>query len=343
MTQIDVNTIFELLRIQATLDQVANLLKAKNLDHSAGSWEDMIGKRLKPYLHDKSLKTEELLLLLREVEEHGGQHVLLYRLGRNDSFGDLFKDGGIEKRIASLSDWPNVGEASFVNLPDKPMIVEVRRDKNGPHPSLVVKVVEKRIHKRRKGTELDKGDLIVRYKQEPYRAVNVVRISGDGTAEVRIFSHKEAVSYEGEAMGLLQRLAPLVPITKWESHSLGKLRDNLLDPNKRNEMKKHFKLRHTQQRDANGNRLQAAIGSLSSDIYEAQGLISSLDLFGNPQNASHCDRASIYLLPDQVTGREIAIGLHGDTNGNPNEFSIGAKITRDEYEHILNSLLKYNK
>lgn len=343
MSQIDVNVIFELLRIQATLDQVANLLKSKSLDHFAGSWDDMISKRLKPYLHDKSLKTEDLLLLLREVEEHGGQHVLLYRLGRNDDFGALFEAGELERRVTPLPDWPNVGEASFVNLPEKPTIVEVRRDRKGPRSSLIVKIVEKRIHKRRKGTEEDKGDLIVRYKQEPYRAVNVVRITDDGFAEVRIFSQKEAVSYEGDAMALLQRTAPLVPIGKWESYSLGRLRNNLLDPKKRNEMKKHFKLRHTQQRDAQGNRLQAAVGSFSSDIYEAQGLIGSLDLFGNPDNASHCDRASVYLLPDDATGREIAVVLHGDNNGHPNEFSIGARVTRDEYERMLNSLIKYNE
>ena len=280
---------------------------------------------------------------MREVEEHGGQHVLLYRLGRNDNFGNLFDQGEVEKRIALLSDWPPVGEASFVNLPPKPTIVEIRRDKKGPYSSLIVKIVEERIHRRRKGTEEDKGDFIVRYKQEPYRAVNVVRISSDGTAEVRIFSHKEAASYEAEAMGLLQRLAPLVPIGKWESYSLSKLRDNLLDPKKRNEMKRHFKLRHTQQRDANGNRLQAAVGALSSDIYEAHGLIGSLDLFGNPENASHCDRASIYLLPHNSVGREIAVVLHGDTNGQPNEFSIGARVTKDEYEYMLDSLLKYNE
>ena len=343
VSQIDVNLIFELLRLQATLDQVSNLLKQKGLDHSAPSWEEMINRRLKPYLHDKSLSTEDLLLLLREVEEHGSQHVLLYRLSRNETFGSLFDENELERRLVEAPGWPMVGEASFVNLPDKPTIVEVRRDWKEGHPSVIVKIVEKRIHKRRKGTEQDKGDLIVRYSQEVYRAVNVVRISADGLAEVRVFSHKEAASYEGEALGILHRLAPLVSVTKWESLPLNKLRNNLLDPKKRNEMKKHFKLRHTQQRDANGNRLQAAVGILSSDIYEAQGLIGSLDLFGQEKNASHCDRAAVYLQPARSNEREIAVVLHGDTNGQPNEFSIGSRISRQEYEHILQSIIKYNE
>jgi hypothetical protein len=343
VSKIDVKVLFELLRLQATLDQVSNFLKEKGLEHSAPSWEEMINRRLKPYLHDKSLRAEDLLLLLREVEEHGSQHVLLYRLGRKESFGNLFNENELEKRLVGAVGWPKVGEASFVNLPEKPTIVEVRRDKKGQHTSIIVKFVEKRIHTRRKGTEQDKGDLIVRYSQEIYRAVNVVRISEDGVAEVRVFSHKEAVSYEGEAFGLLQRLAPLVPIAKWESLPLNKLRNNLLDPKKRNEMKKHFKLRHTQQRDENGNRLQAAVGTLSSDIYEAQGLIGSLDLFGQAKNASHCDRAAVYLQPARSNEREIAVVLHGDTNGQPNEFSIGSRVNQHEYEHILGSIIKYNE
>lgn len=343
MSQLDVNLLFELLRIQGTMDQVARLLRDKGLDHTASSWDDMINRRLKPYLHDKSLKIDEISLLLREIEEHGGQHILLYQLGRNEALGDLFSPGSLEERIEGLPDWPRVGEASFVNLPEKQTIVEVRRDKKGSKDSVIVKFVEKRVHKRRKGVEQDKGDYLVRYSQETYRAVNVVRISADGIAEVRIFSHREATSYGGEAIALLQRTAPLVPVTKWESFPLGKLRNNLLNPKKRNEMKKQFKLRYTQQRDANGNRLQAAVGTMSSDIYESQGLIGSLDLFGEERNASHCDRAAVYILPERANEREIAVVLHGDTNGQPNEVSVGARISRKEYEHILNSVIKYNE
>jgi len=275
----------------------------------------MINRRLKPYLHDKSLKIDEISLLLREIEEHGGQHILLYQLGRNEALGDLFSPGSLEERIEGLPDWPRVGEASFVNLPEKQTIVEVRRDKKGSKDSVIVKFVEKRVHKRRKGVEQDKGDYLVRYSQETYRAVNVVRISADGIAEVRIFSHREATSYGGEAIALLQRTAPLVPVTKWESFPLGKLRNNLLNPKKRNEMKKQFKL----------------------------GLIGSLDLFGEERNASHCDRAAVYILPERANEREIAVVLHGDTNGQPNEVSVGARISRKEYEHILNSVIKYNE
>lgn len=343
MSQIDVNLIFELLRIQTTLDQIRDFLKAKGLGFTAPSWDDMINKRLKPYLLDKSIETADLLLLLREAEEHGGQHILLYKLGKGETFGNLFDPGEIERRITNLNDWPDVGVSSFVNLPDTPTIVEVRRDRKGACNSIIVKVVEKRLHKRKKSTEEDKGDLIVRYSQETYRAVNVVRVSSDGIVEVRIFSHKETASYDGEAWALLQRISPLVPVTKWESLPLGTLRNNLLDPKKRNEMKKNFRLSNTQQRDANGNRLQAAVGAFSSDIYDSQGLIGSLDLFGRDKNSSNCDRALVYVIQERSNEREIAVSLHGDTNGQPNEISVGVKLSRKEYEHVLHSIIKYNE
>jgi len=342
MSAVDVNVVFELLRLQSTLDQVADLLRDKGVEHSASSWEQMIERRLKPSLRVKSITVDDLLLLLREVEEHGDQHVLLYQLGRNDSFEELFDASTLENTIADLSGWPQVGEPSFVNLPKSRKIVEVRRDMKGSHRSIIIKFVEQRIKRKEKGRGIDNGDFIIRYKQEPYRAVNVVRISEDGIADVRIFRHQEKMSYGSEAKALLQKVSPLVSLTKWEMLPLGKLRDNLLNPNKRSDIKKRFKLRYTVQKDGDGNRLQANSSGADTDILDAQNLIGSLDIFGNPTNATHCDRASIFVIPQKSNQREIGVALHGENHGDPNEFSVGAKLTRQEYEHVLKSILEFN-
>src|SRR5712692_3719918 len=70
--------VFKLLQENSTLGQVAQYLKRKGLHYSAGSWDELFGKRVSKALEEKELTREDLIELVRLSEEYGTQHVFLY-------------------------------------------------------------------------------------------------------------------------------------------------------------------------------------------------------------------------------------------------------------------------
>src|SRR5258708_372655 len=71
--------VFKLLQENSTLGQVAQYLKRKGLHYSAGSWDELFGKRVSKALEKQDLTREDLVELIRLSEEYGNQHVFLYR------------------------------------------------------------------------------------------------------------------------------------------------------------------------------------------------------------------------------------------------------------------------
>ena len=75
--------IVDLLRQTTSLPVVREYLKAKGLTFSAGSWDDLLTKRISPAIADNQITNDELIELLQSVEECGHQHVFLYTCPKN--------------------------------------------------------------------------------------------------------------------------------------------------------------------------------------------------------------------------------------------------------------------
>ncbi|TBN15914.1 hypothetical protein EYC79_05670 [Agrobacterium cavarae] len=331
----DIETLFKLIERQGTLEQVSNFLRQLGLPYSGSSWKDMVNLRLRTAVEKGRLTDDQLLDLLRQTEEHGSQHIFLFTLIEGRSVSKLFSDG--LPAVLSASGFPPLGHVSVVDMPDDPQIVEVREE-FGEARTLVFKIVEQRSSFEKVSDQNDNGQKVVTYSEIPYRAVNIMRISEDGRAEIRLQSHSDAISYNGIAEATFKILSPIINRLDWKDDKLDKFKNSLLDISKRSSMSEVFGLRHTQLTNIEGTRLSAAAGLPGASMYDDTEVVASVDRFLEKENHAHCDRASVSVKKRGTLSRSINLVVSGE----PNEFAITSKVSKSEYDYILNAVLEHN-
>ncbi|BCH55072.1 hypothetical protein ACQZ61_07455 [Agrobacterium vitis] len=332
----DLELLFSLISQQGTLEQVSNFLKERDLPHSANSWQVMINSRLRPPSSDGRLTLPDLIDLLRQTEEHGGQHIFFYKLVAGRSIKNLF-DGNLPNLLMGAS-FPSLGTTSLVEMPDNPTIVEIRQEAEKSR-AVCFKIVEKRtILEKVSNESANNGQIVVTYNQVPYRAVNMMRIQENGLAEIRIQSSKDAVSYGGNAEAVFRLLNPVVDRLDWMDENLDKFKFNLLDAGKRNELQTVFGLKHTQHSNTFGTRLSAAAGGIGSSMYDDADGVASLDRFLQNKGHAHCERVTINMKRHGPMHRSVGMLVTGEAN----EMAITSKVSKSEYEYIVSKVLENN-
>lgn len=340
--KIDSALLLRLIRDQGTLEQASAILRAKGLEHSGSNWNDMVEHRLGASLNSGKLTQEDLVDILAEVEEHGRQHVFLYELARGQSVTDLFDEAALGRLLKRAPNFPPLGSPSFVESPEEPTIVDVRFDHRGRTPCLVVKIVEPRQQTYNRREAESRGRLTVTYDLRKYRAVNVVRIWKSGFVDLRIFSHRDAMSYDGLATALWGQIGAIARSDMFRPYDLAPLRRAFWDKERRKEIQRMFALRSSDHKNAVGNRIRAAATALDSTMFDDPDLVASMDRFNSTRSDAECERATVALRQEASGGilsRSINLLLHGESN----EFTITAKITRSDYEYVLDTILKNNK
>lgn len=335
MLIVDLELLFSLISKQGTLEQVSTFLREKRLPSSGNSWQAMINSRLRPFSTDSRLSEADLIDLLRQTEEHGGQHIFHYSLVHGRSIAKLF-DGSLPQTLAQ-SGFPALGTMSLVDMPNNPTVVEVREEA-GAKRSVYFKVVEKRTTLEKVSDVSGNGKQVVTYNQIPYRAVNIMRIREDGVAEIRVQSSAEAVSYGGNAESMFNLLKPVIDRLDWKDANLDKFKANLLDSNKRTLLRTIFGLRHTQHSNTVGTRLSAAAGGIGSSMYDDAEGVASLDRFLQKKGHAHCERVTITMKRQGPMERSIGLLVTGEAN----EMAITAKVSKAEYEYIVGKILEHN-
>ena len=339
---INLDLIFELLKDQGTLEQTSAFLRSKGLAHSANNWEDMIEKRFKPSLKKGKLSTPDLFRLLAEVEEHGRQHIFIYELAKNKSVADLFDKKELNKRIKNANIFPELNKPSLVEKPGDPTVVEIRYESRGNTRCLVMKIVEERFYSYNKRQSESEGKITITYDLRPYRAINLVRIWESGTAEVRIYSHREAMNYLGIANAMWSLIAPIVDSRIFRAAHLDDLRDSFWRKSRRKDIKTQYVLRNSDHKNAAGNRIRASASAIGSTMFLDSELVASVDRFHSTKSRAQCERAAVTLKSKPSGGilsRDVNLLFHGA----PNEFTITGKVTRIEYEYIFDTVVNNNK
>jgi hypothetical protein len=332
---VDLELLFSLISHQGTLEQVGTFLKERGLPSSGNSWQAMISTRLRPPANDGRLSEADLVDLLRQTEEHGGQHIFLYSLLKGRSIAKLF-DGTLSAALSNAG-FPALGTTSLVDMPNAPTIVEVREEA-GAQRAVCFKIVEKRTTLEKISDVSGHGQVVVTYNQIPYRAVNIMRIREDGWAEIRIQSFTDAVSYSGNAEGVFNLLKPVVDRLDWMDENLDTFKANLLDGTKRTHLQSIFGLRHTQHSNAEGTRLSAASGGIGTSMYDDAEGVASLDRFLQKKGHAHCERVTITMKRHGPMERSVGLLVSGEAN----ELAITSKVSRNEYEYIVSKILEHN-
>lgn len=321
---------FKLLQENASLSQVRDFLKARNLNSSAGSWDVMIDVRLKPALEDRSLTPDDLLELIRLTEEHGAQHAFLYRCGR-DKATSLMETDRVQQLLRSLDLEGLLQKPRLVDQPHTPTIVEVRWQGDEGERAFIIKIVEQRIYREFLKEEAEGNFVVRRYRVEKVRAVNLFKLHADGLLELRIQSHRNTSQYESDMQKLWAMVDPILPRKEFKELPITKAKQAFWE--KRKELVGVVRHSGARFRNNRATILSAAAGAVTASLAEDESAAKSLDHF--LQHDAYCDGSNIWFLPNNGNP---STEIHVLLSGRPNEFAVTVKCSKEDYEYALTQL-----
>lgn len=336
-TEADLALVLSLFPEQSSLSQVREFLKSKDLAHSASNWDEMIAKRLGHYLKSGELSQDDIFSLFAEVEEHGRQHVLLYRSIDPKDISPLFETSKLKSKLFSLAEFPNLGDPIYVKDLAKPTIVDIRYEKNAGGLCLIIKSVEKRYHSKNPEEEIRDGIRIIRYERTAYRATNVIRLWESGFMEVRIHSHESSIDYELQADALLKNISGLVNPQRFFKIPLVDMKTYLWDKKNRSNVKKKFVIRSSEHTNPFGSALRPSSKLLSESLLDDPEIVAAIDRFH--AGRAYVDKASVKVREGDILDRQVGLLFSGAEN----EFAITSRLTKLEYEYILDLIVKISK
>src|ERR1700712_1197124 len=83
ISKAELDAALKTLQDNTSIQVISNFLKAHGFTWSATSWDALINQRLIPPIKTGALDRVQLIELLRSVEEHGRQHVLLFKIQKH--------------------------------------------------------------------------------------------------------------------------------------------------------------------------------------------------------------------------------------------------------------------
>lgn len=330
--------LLKLIERATSIAVVRDFLKARNLPHSAASWEDLRTKRILPAVNEGRLSLAALNVLLRSTEGFGRQHVFLFHCPPERAAAMIaearVRQVLLEKGVGEFADDPLV-----VDLPAEPTLVDVRFSKAaGAVKSLTLKEIEKRTSKKLTSETTDDEAMTFTkvYKFEHQRAINVARLWDSGLLEVRIASRDNATRYRDDLAHFFNRLKPVVARNEFAEVSLRQLKKNLWA--KRVELQHLVKFSTYTLQDDEGMSLRANAVLSTDDLAGSERVAKSLAEFN--ADTVQCSDSNIYFKI--VEKEEVVKEIHVLLNGEDNEFAVTAAITEEEYEYVLRQVLQHN-
>lgn len=340
MTQSDIQSlklIFKLYKQITTLQVVKTFLKNKGVHYSASGWDELWERRVLPAFEDGKIKISEFEELLKEAEEHGKQHIFMYKCSPEKA-KDLMNPERVKGILAEHGLTPLLDQAKLLNEPDEPTIVDIRYESSGPKSSLVIKLLETRISNKKLGEE-DTGDgyFIVKYHRIKERTVNLVKLHDDGLLEMRVMSISNSGNYNRSVADFWRRLAFILHESHFSMTSLAKAKNYLWE----NREDLGELIRHSSYTFRNdiGNSIMASSGKPDSSLLEDEGVQSGIKSFVDHEG--YCDENNIYFLANE--DNKPSTNIHVLLSGLGHEFAITKHCLRDDYEFVLNKIRSFNQ
>lgn len=336
--------VFKLLQENATLGQCAQYLKRKGLHYSAGSWDELFGKRISKALEAQELSREDLIELIRLSEEYGTQHIFLYATSQRRA-SELMN----EERVRSLLEKAGLSQLidrpRILDQPSSPAIADIRTDSNAGSRSLVAKMVEKRTY-RRFVDERPEGEFLVRrYRELAVRAVNLFRLGEDGLLELRIYSHVSSSDYRDDVNRMWSRLSFLFSPSDFKELAISKAKTNLWK--NRKALASTLRYSDSSLRNPLGTVLSASTGDEQASLFDDDGATRSLDEF--LKYKAYCDTSNVWWLRgggkkadnefEMVPSKDVHVLMKGALN----EFAVTAKCSKQDYEYVIDQLRRNNR
>ena len=144
----------------------------------------------------------------------------------------------------------------------------------------------------------------------------------------------DAYEYEIEARGLLNSLDPLIAASVCNPYSLRGARHYVCDPKQRKSAMEVLDLKHTEHLDLTDGRLRPSVSGPGFSMLTNTAITEAMDAFQRSEGT--VQRAGLNVRPGKFLRRGLNLGLSGADN----EFFLTAKITRAEYEYVLETVLE---
>jgi hypothetical protein len=326
--------IFKLIEQATSLGVVSEFLKTKNLPHSAGSWADMYSSRIEPAVNESKISIQELIDLLRDVEEYGQQHIFLYKT-KPATAQALMDRARISSVLRTLNHQDLLVQPRMFEFPATPSFVDVRWNSAKQDLELVVKEVLTHESLEYEST-VDDGDYQKRiYKRHRARAVNVMVLRRNGELELRISSRRGSSKYDEDLRAIKHRLKPIVELDSFVPIALAKAKTRLWNDRAALASKiRYSDLIFTNDEDIS---LRAYGNAMTVNVVGNKGATDSLDTFVS--NDGYCDGSNIWFIKGtQTPARDIHLILQGAAN----EFAVPTQCTKADYEYVLSELKTLN-
>lgn len=336
--------IFKQLESAATLSQVSQLLKSKGVSYSAGSWDVMRDKRLLPAISDGIVSETDLTAILSEAEEHGHQHVFLYRAAKN-FVAQTVNRSNLRSELKSLGREELLQAPAIVDEPHDITLTDARIDETPAGGTLVLKAVETVQYVKAVGGDIEEQNsrfFLRRYERVAERAVHVLAVHQNGLVELRVYAHDNSLSYSEKADSLWLFFGPIVDRFKCEDWSITKAQ-NTFWKGRRSEFSGKIKYGDTRVRDLSGNTASFASGGESKNLFDAPNATAGFDAFYGQDGT--CDRSNLWFLAPKDQNGSGALGhdVHVRFSGAVNEFAVPASCTRKDYSYVLSQIIRANK
>lgn len=335
----DLPAIKKLLNELCTRAEVEGLLRSVNAPFSAPRKEAVINTRVQQAIDEKRLDLAQAVALIQAAEEHGRQHVYLYRCSKARA-AELLEEKHIREALKQISALSALDSPRVLDVPATSTITEVRREMfaKGQPKALVVKQVERReIHlppdKRREGDEW-----VVRHKIVVTRGVNLIRLHADGWLEVRLQSEGRSPDYKSKRVALLKLLDPLFPDASFRAVSLEKVKAYMLE--QREKLRTEYRLWWAKARNLQGDAAVFSTGATDVHLLERPGMQDSLAEFMKKGDALPASWVAYFSVGENEDGKPLELRV--SISGEDHEFFITSECSAAQYEHVLAKLRQYH-
>lgn len=330
--------IFNLLKEATSQTVVREFLREKDIAITAPNWDELYSNRILPALQSKKLSLVDLATLLQDVEEHGRQHIFLYKCSPADARAILNKT-----RIHSIAKDLGVAELLshplHIEMPEEAKIVDIRLPEapNGTGPvSLTVKISECRETSKLVNDDYDPvtSSRTKTYKVTKKRAVNIATLTLDGLLEIRIASRDNSTKYHEQVSDVIRMASKFFPMDSFEILSLSKAKDTLFL--KKEEFEGIIRYSSTTARNDYGIAMNLAASNLSQNLSEDDGSSAAMKEF--LAQKGFVTGSNIWFIINGEEERQIHVLLNGEIN----EFAVTAACTPGEYSYVCGQILSLN-
>lgn len=316
--------------------EVSFVLRANGLS-AVNSWQQA-KDRIVGAVKDGKLPPRELVQLLRDSEEYGGQHVFFYATSKENAAKFTSQDF-LRTKLLSLDRLDLLEEPNFLSKPGSRGFADARLDREKGGLVLILKSVESRVYYRLENEYEENAGLykIRRYRRFEFRAVDLIRVHSDGFTELCIASADSASDYSDRVTSAWSFFGSILSQFQFERVSVGKAQQKLWKDRKN--IANLLRYSDSRLRDAKGTVLTAATGAQQDSLFEDPRATASIDAFWDDETV--CDKSNMWWLKREdelVPSKNVHVLMAGASN----EFAIPGKCNRADYEYVLAQIRKAN-